>query len=65
MGLQYRRRKKLLPGVTLKLNKRSASVSFGPRGAKVNLGKRGVQATATLLGTGLSYVWRTRRRRRP
>ena len=63
MPLQFRRRKKLLPGVSLNLSKRSASLSFGPRGAKVNVGRRGVQATATLLGTGLSYVWRGRRRR--
>jgi len=62
MGVQYRRRKKLGRGVTLNLNKRSASVSLGPRGAKLNVGKRGLTATATLLGTGLSYVWRKRRR---
>ena len=61
MGWRYRKRKKLLPGVTLNLGKRSASVSMGPRGAKLNVGRRGLTATATLLGTGLSYVWRRRR----
>jgi len=37
-------------------------VSVGPRGAKLNLGPRGLGATLTLLGTGLSYVWRKNRR---
>jgi hypothetical protein len=37
-------------------------VSVGPRGAKLSVGTRGLGATLTLLGTGLSYVWRKRRR---
>jgi hypothetical protein len=61
---RFRKRKKLLPGVTLNLGKRSASVSVGPRGAKMNVGRRGAMGTLTLLGTGLSYVWRSRRGRR-
>lgn len=61
MGWRFRKRKKLLPGVTLNLGKRSASISAGPRGAKLNAGSRGVGATLTLLGTGLAYVWRKRR----
>ncbi len=64
MALQFRRRKKLLPGVTLNVGKRSASLSVGRRGAKVTAGSRGVTGTLSLLGTGLSYVWRKRRRRR-
>jgi uncharacterized protein DUF4236 len=62
MGYRFRRRKKLFPGVTLNVGKRGGSLSFGPRGAKVNVGRRGVMATATLLGTGLSYVKRLGRR---
>jgi Protein of unknown function (DUF4236) len=62
VGLRFRRRTKLAPGVTFNVGKRSASLSFGPRGAKVNVGRRGVMATATLLGTGLSYVKRLGRR---
>ena len=62
MAWQFRRRKKLLPGVTLNVGKRGpSSVSLGPRGAKLNLGRRGTMGTLTLLGTGLSYVWRRRR----
>jgi Protein of unknown function (DUF4236) len=61
VGWRFQKRKKLLPGVTLNLGKRSASISAGPRGAKLNAGTRGIGATLTLLGTGLAYVWRKRR----
>ena len=61
MGWRFQKRKKLIPGITLNVGKRGASVSAGPRGAKVNAGTRGVGATLTLLGTGLAYVWRKRR----
>ena len=61
MAWRYRRRKKLAPGVLLNLGKRSASVSLGPRGAKLNVGRRGLMGTLTVLGTGLSYVWRKKR----
>ena len=64
MPVRFRKRKKLLPGVTLNVGKRSASLSFGRRGASANVGPRGIGATLTLLGTGLSYVWRRNRRRR-
>jgi hypothetical protein len=62
MGWRFQRRKKLLPGLTLNLGKRGASLSAGPRGAKVNVGRRGAQATVSLLGSGLSYVFRRKRR---
>jgi hypothetical protein len=63
MGFQYRRRKKILPGLALNLSKRGAGLSVGPRGAKVSVGPSGTRATLSLLGTGLSYVFRPRRRR--
>jgi hypothetical protein len=62
MGWRFRRRKTLLPGVTLNVGKRGGSLSFGRRGARLNVGRRGTTATATLLGTGLSYVKRLGRR---
>jgi hypothetical protein len=62
MAWRFQRRKKLLPGVTLNVGKRGASFSVGRRGGRVNVGRRGLGATLTLLGTGLSYVWRRRRR---
>jgi hypothetical protein len=62
MGFRFRRRKKIGPGVTLNVGKRSGSLSFGRRGASVNVGRRGSTATLSLLGTGLSYVKRLTRR---
>lgn len=62
MGWRFRRRKKLLPGVTLNVGKRGGSLSLGRRGASLNVGRRGGGATISLLGTGLSYVWRRKRR---
>jgi len=62
VGWRFQKRKKLLPGVTLNLGKRGAGLSVGPRGARASVGPRGLGATLTLLGTGLSYVWRKRRR---
>ena len=61
MGWRFRRRTTLFPGVDLNLGKRGASVSVGPRGARLNVGRRGVAGTLTLLGTGLSYLWRRKR----
>jgi hypothetical protein len=61
MGWRFQRRKRLLPSLMVNLGKRGASVSAGPRGAKVNVGRRGAQATVSLLGTGLSYVFRRKR----
>jgi hypothetical protein len=62
MGFRFRRRKKIGPGVTLNVGKRSGSLSFGTRGASVNVGRRGSTATLSLLGTGLSYVKRLTKR---
>jgi hypothetical protein len=62
MAWRFQRRKKLFPGVTLNVGKRGASFSVGRRGGRVNVGRRGLGATLTLPGTGLSYVWRRRRR---
>jgi hypothetical protein len=63
MGWRFQKRRKVLPGVSLNLSKRGAGVSFGRRGARVSVGRRGVTATASLLGSGLSYVWRRSRRK--
>jgi hypothetical protein len=62
MGWRFQRRKRLSSGVTLNVGKRGGSVSVGPRGAKLNVGRRGLTGTLSLLGTGLSYVFRPRRR---
>jgi hypothetical protein len=62
VGWRFRRRKKLLPGVTLNLGKRGGTLTFGRPGARLNVGRRGTMATVSLLGTGLSYVKRLGRR---
>ena len=62
MGWRFQKRKKIFPGVSLNLGKRGPGVSVGRRGARVSAGPRGLGGTLTLLGTGLSYVWRRRRR---
>jgi hypothetical protein len=62
MGWRFQRRKRLIPGLTLNVGKRGGSLSAGRRGAKLNVGRRGVTGTISLLGTGLSYVRRLRRR---
>lgn len=55
MGLNFRRRVKILPGLTLNVGKRGASLTVGGRGASVNIGKRGTYANIGVPGTGLSY----------
>jgi uncharacterized protein (TIGR03382 family) len=62
VGWRFQRRRKLFPGVTLNVGKRGPGISVGRRGARGSIGPSGVGATLTLLGTGLSYVWRRRRR---
>jgi hypothetical protein len=63
VGWRFQRRKKILPGVTFSLGKRSGSVRVGRRGAGVSVGRRGLSASVALLGTGVGYVWRRRRKR--
>ena len=53
----FRRRIKILPGLSLNLGKRGISTSIGPRGAKLTLGgQRGPRATIGIPGTGISYT---------
>lgn len=46
MGLIFRKRVKILPGLTVNLGKRGASVNISSRGAHANVG---------IPGTGISY----------
>jgi hypothetical protein len=62
VGWRIQKRKKLLPGITGTLGKGGASLRVGRRGAGVSVGRRGLTATVSLVGTGLGYVWRRRRR---
>lgn len=58
MGFRFSKRIKILPGISLNLSGSGISTTIGPKGAKVNIGKRGVTASSSLPGTGLS--WRER-----
>jgi len=56
MAFRFWKRLRLFPGVTLNLSKSTASLSFGPRGAKYTIGGRGERATLGIPGTGLFYT---------
>ena len=53
MPTYFRKTIKLLPWVTLNLNKSGASLSIGPRGAKLNISKKGVYFNSSIPGTGV------------
>jgi hypothetical protein len=55
MGLRFRRRVKIAPGVSLNISKSGVGISAGPRGAKIGVGPRGVHRSVGIPGTGLSY----------
>ncbi|TVS08967.1 MAG: DUF4236 domain-containing protein, partial [Gammaproteobacteria bacterium] len=48
MSFRFWRRIRIAPGVTLNLSKSTASLSFGPRGAKYTVSPRGNRVTAGL-----------------
>jgi len=64
MPLRYRRTVRLVPGLRLNFAKGGTSLSVGERGFTKNFGPRGTRTTIGLPGTGLSYTWRGRIRRR-
>jgi hypothetical protein len=55
MGLRFRRRFRILPGVRLNLSRSGVSTSIGRRGFWVSYGRRGRRTTLSLPGSGLSY----------
>ncbi len=55
MGLRFRKRVTILPGLSLNISKSGVGVSAGPRGAKVGVGPRGVHRSLGLPGTGIHY----------
>jgi hypothetical protein len=56
MGFRFRKRVKLLPGVTLNVSKTGVSTSIGRSGATVNIRKGRTKTTIGIPGTGLSYT---------
>jgi hypothetical protein len=55
MGLRFRRKIRVLPGVAINLPKSGISASLGKPGFTVNVNKDGHQTTFGLPGSGLSY----------
>lgn len=53
MGIRFRKRVKIAPGVNLNFSKSGTSVTVGGRGASVNIGKNGVYGNAGIPGTGI------------
>lgn len=53
MGIFFRKRIKIAPGISFNVNKKSTSLSIGPRGAKLNINKKGVYANTSIPGTGI------------
>jgi hypothetical protein len=60
MGLNFRRRLRLLPGLWLNLSRSAISVSIGGKGFTFNRGPNGTRSTVSLPSTGLSYTTRRR-----
>jgi hypothetical protein len=54
MSLRFRKSFKLFPGVKLNLSKSGLSASFGGSPFTLNIGSRGIFATTSIPGTGLS-----------
>jgi len=53
MPTYIRKTIKLLPWVTLNINKSGMSLSIGPRGAKLNISSKGVYFNSNIPGTGI------------
>jgi hypothetical protein len=61
MGFRFRKRIKLFPVLWLNASKSGISASIGGHGATLTVNRKGVQVTAGLPGSGVSY--RTKRRK--
>ena len=51
MGINFRKRIKILPGVNLNISKSGISTTIGPKGANVNIGKKGAFLNTGIPGT--------------
>lgn len=62
MGIRFRRRIPLLPGIKANLSTKGlTSFTVGPRGMTTNVNSQGWRPTLSLIGTGLSYVFKRRK----
>lgn len=55
MSFRFRRKIKIVTGLSLNVGKRGVSVTAGVRGASITYGKRGLYGNVGLPGTGMSY----------
>ena len=53
MSIQFRKRFKLFPGVSINLGKQGLSLSAGVKGARITVGKDRTTTSVGLPGTGL------------
>ncbi len=53
MAWSYRKRIKIVPGISINLSKSGISTSFGPRGAKVTVGPKGTYLNTSIPGAGI------------
>ena len=56
MGLRFRRRISIGPGLRLNVSKSGISTSVGTRGAWLTIGPRGTRETVGLPGSGLPFT---------
>lgn len=56
MGLRFRKRIKIAPGVSVNLSGSGARWSFGPRGAKYTVGNGRRRTTVGIPGSGVHYT---------
>lgn len=53
MGIRFRKRVKVAPGINLNFSKSGTSVTVGGKGGSINIGKNGVYGNAGIPGTGI------------
>ncbi|SET16180.1 Protein of unknown function [Natronincola peptidivorans] len=56
MGLRFRKSVNLGKGIRLNISKSGLGVSSGVKGLRMGVGPRGIRTTASIPGTGISYV---------
>jgi hypothetical protein len=57
MGWTFRKRIKVLPGITLNVSRSGLSTTIGPKGARLTVGgRRRPRVTTSIPGTGVSFT---------
>ena len=53
MGIRFKKRAKIAPGVNLNFTQSGTSVTVGGKGGSINIGKNGIYGNAGIPGTGI------------